>query len=188
MPHPSLRLGVAPDRIPVSFIEFVVSWSVNFPACINLNGKKFVIQNTLQTLNLHKNPISYNLHYKKFYAIIKLNKLGKEGNMTQYRRWYDNDPVLKEALELLSMATDDEKDEASKFLLNLQNEVAKDVIESLYDQIKDFQERGNRWYDKDPVMLKSIELLRVAPPNVQRKAAKKLLTTLYKDSGNSEEK
>lgn len=108
--------------------------------------------------------------------------------MTQYRRWYDNDPVLKEALELLSMATDDEKGEASKFLLNLQNEVAKDVIESLYDQIKDFQEHGNRWYDKDPVMLKSIELLRVAPPNVQRKAAKKLLSTLYKDSESTENK
>lgn len=101
--------------------------------------------------------------------------------MTQYRRWYDNDPVLKEALELLSMATDDEKDEASKFLLNLQNEVAKDVIESLYEQIKGYREHGNRWYDSDPVMQKSIELLRVAPPAVQRKAAKKLLATLYKD-------
>ena len=107
--------------------------------------------------------------------------------MTQYRRWYDNDPVLKEALELLSMATDDEKDEASRFLLNLQNEVAKDVIESLYEQIKDYHENGNRWYDKDPVMLKSVELLRVAPPNVQRKAAKKLLTTLYKDHEGTEE-
>ena len=107
--------------------------------------------------------------------------------MTQYRRWYDNDPILKEALELLSMATDDEKDEASRFLLNLQNEVAKDVIESLYEQIKDYQKNGNRWYDSDPVMQKSIELLRVAPPNVQRKAAKKLLSTLYKDHDNAEE-
>jgi len=108
--------------------------------------------------------------------------------MTQYRRWYDNDPVLKEALELLSMATDDEKGEAAKFLLNLQNEVAKDVIESLYDQIKDYQVHGNRWYDNDPVMLKSIELLRVASPSVQRKAAKKLLSTLYKDREHQADK
>ena len=107
--------------------------------------------------------------------------------MSEYRRWYDNDPVLKEALELLSMATEDEKGEASKFLLNLQSEVAKDVIDSLYEQIKDYQENGNRWYDNDPVMLKSIELLRVAPPNVQRRAAKKLLTTLFKDRTNNEE-
>ena len=105
--------------------------------------------------------------------------------MAEYRRWYDNDPVLKEALELLSMATSGEKDEASRFLLNLQSEVAKDVIESLYEQIKNYQENGNRWYDNDPVLLKSIELLRVAPPNVQRQAAKKLLTTLYKDTDKS---
>lgn len=101
--------------------------------------------------------------------------------MAEYKRWYDNDPVLKEALELLSMATKDEQGEASKFLLNLQSEVAKDVIESLYEQIKYYQEHGKRWYDNDPILLKSIELLRVAPPNVQRAAAKKLLTTLYKD-------
>ena len=107
--------------------------------------------------------------------------------MAEYRRWYDNDPVLKEALELLSMATPSKKDEASKFLLNLQSEVAKDVIESLYEQIKDYQEKGNRWYDNDPIMLKSIELLRVAPPNVQRQAAKKLLTTLYKDTDKNTE-
>ena len=107
--------------------------------------------------------------------------------MTQYRRWYDNDPILKEALELLSMATDDEKDDAAKFLLNLQNEVAKDVIESLYEQIKQYQEHGNRWYDSDPVMQKSIELLRVAPPSVQRKAAKKLLSTLYKDHSDTDQ-
>ena len=105
--------------------------------------------------------------------------------MAEYRRWYDNDPVLKEALELLSMATTNEKGEASKFLLNLQSEVAKDVIESLYEQIKDYKENGNRWYDQDPVMLKSIELLRVAPPHVQRNAAKKLLTTLFKDVAKS---
>ena len=36
-------------------------------------------------------------------------------------------------------------------------------------------------------MLKSIELLRVAPPNVQRQAAKKLLTTLYKDTDKNTE-
>lgn len=101
--------------------------------------------------------------------------------MAEYRRWYDNDPILKEALELLSMATDEEKGDAAQFLLNLQNEVAKDVIESLYEQIKDYQETGNRWYDKDPIMLKSIELLRVANPEIQRKAATKLLKTLYKD-------
>ncbi len=101
--------------------------------------------------------------------------------MTEYRRWYDNDPVLKEALELLSVSNDDTKGEASKFLLNIQEEVAKEVIERVYQQVQEFSQKGNRWYDNDPVMLKGIELLRAASPEVQRKAAKKLLQTLYKD-------
>lgn len=102
--------------------------------------------------------------------------------MTEYRRWYDNDPVLKEALELLSVSNNDTKDEASKFLLGIQEEVAKEVIERVYEQVQQFSQKGNRWYDNDPVMLKGIELLRAASPDVQRKAAKKLLQTLYKDS------
>ena len=102
--------------------------------------------------------------------------------MTEYRRWYDNDPVLKEALELLSVSNDGTKDEASKFLLGIQEEVAKEVIERVYEQVQQFSQKENRWYDNDPVMLKGIELLRAASPDVQRKAAKKLLQTLYKDS------
>ena len=108
-----------------------------------------------------------------------------EVNMTEHRRWYDSDPVLKEALELLSASSDDSKDEASKFMLNLQSEVAKEVIERVYERVQEFAQKGNRWYDNDPVMLKGIELLRAAPPEVQRKAAKKLLQTLYKDSSKN---
>jgi hypothetical protein len=102
--------------------------------------------------------------------------------MSDKRRWYDRDPLLKEALELLSISTDDTKDEAAKFMLNLQEKVAADVIEKLYEQLQVYEGKGSRWYDSDPVMMKGIELLRVAPPHVQRVAAKKLLTALSKES------
>lgn len=99
--------------------------------------------------------------------------------MTQYRRWYDSDPILKEALELLSLSTDDTKDKAADFMLKLQEDVAAEVIERVYETIKRYGDgSGNRWYDADPVMMKAVELLRVAPPNVQRVAAKKLLKAL----------
>ena len=39
-----------------------------------------------------------------------------------------------------------------------------------------------RWYDKDPVMLKTIEFLRVSSPKVRRVAALKLLLALEKQS------
>jgi len=102
--------------------------------------------------------------------------------MTQHRRWYDKDPELKEALELLCLSAEDTKDQAAKFILRLQEQVAADVIEKLYETLKQYEGKGSRWYDNDPVMMKAIELLRVAPPNVQRKAVKKLLMALDKNS------
>lgn len=94
------------------------------------------------------------------------------------RRWYDKDPILKEALELLQLSCEDTKNSASQFILQLQEQVAGEVIEHVYDIMTQYEGKGNRWYDKDPVMMKAIELLRVAPKKTQRKAALKLLLAL----------
>lgn len=105
-----------------------------------------------------------------------------------YRRWYDNDPILKEALELLKLQTDDKKTAAADFIISLQEQVAQDVIERIYDITKEFVNKGNRWYDSDPVMLKAIELLRVAPPKTQRLAALKLLLAMENNTMDELEK
>ena len=60
-------------------------------------------------------------------------------------------------------------------LIQLQEQVAAEVIDHVYDIINTYQGKGNRWYDNDPMMLKAVELLRNAPPKVQRVAALKLL-------------
>ncbi|MDO5306127.1 MAG: hypothetical protein Q4E83_00030 [bacterium] len=98
------------------------------------------------------------------------------------KRWYDNDPILKEALELLRLQPDSTKNEAADFMLQLQEQVAADVIEHVYEIIQTYQGKGNRWYDNDPMMLKGVELLRNAPANIQRKAALKLLLALEQKS------
>lgn len=97
-------------------------------------------------------------------------------------RWYDNDPILKEALELLQLQPDETKCEAANFMLKLQEEVAADVIERVYEIMNVYQGKGNRWYDNDPLMMKGIELLRNAPPKTQRIAALKLLIALEQNS------
>lgn len=102
--------------------------------------------------------------------------------MTDARRWYDKDPILKEALELLRLQTDETKAEAADYILTLQEQVAADVIERLYETITKYQGKGNRWYDNDPVMIKAIEMLRLAPPKTQRVAALKLLLSLEQKS------
>ena len=76
----------------------------------------------------------------------------------KFRRWYDNDPILKEALELLKLQPEDKKTAAADFIISLQEQVAQDVIERIYGLTKEFSKNGNRWYDTDPVMLRAIEL------------------------------
>lgn len=105
--------------------------------------------------------------------------------MSDTRRWYDKDPILKEALELLRLQPADTRVEAADYILKLQEQVAADVIERLYETITKYQGKGNRWYDNDPVMMKAIEMLRLAPPKMQRMAALKLLLSL--ESKNSED-
>jgi len=98
------------------------------------------------------------------------------------KRWYDSDPILKEALELLRLSPENTQNEAAEFMLKLQEQVAGEVIEHVYEIINTYQGKGNRWYDNDPVMLKGVELLRNAPAKVQRVAALKLLLALEQKS------
>jgi hypothetical protein len=98
------------------------------------------------------------------------------------KRWYDSDPILKEALELLRLSPENTQNEAAEFMLKLQEQVAGEVIEHVYDIINTYQGKGNRWYDNDPMMLKGVELLRNAPAKIQRVAALKLLIALEQKS------
>ena len=94
------------------------------------------------------------------------------------QRWYDKDPVLKEALDLLRLQPLEKQEGAVDFIVKLQEEIAKDVIERVYEMINEYQGKGNRWYDKDPILLKAMETLRVSTPETQRIAAKRLLENL----------
>jgi len=94
------------------------------------------------------------------------------------KRWYDKDPVLKEALDLLKLSSDEKKEEAKDYMLGLQEKVAADVIERVYEIVTQYQGKGNRWYDNDPVMIKAVEMLRHADPKTQKAAALKLLLAL----------
>lgn len=98
------------------------------------------------------------------------------------RRWYDRDPILKEALELLQLSPSKTKDDAAEFILQLQDQVASEVLEHVYEMMEKYQGKGNRWYDSNPVIMKAIELLRLAPKKTQRKAALKILLAIEEGS------
>ena len=96
--------------------------------------------------------------------------------MPQYKRWYDHDPVLMEVVELLRNYQDELREQAVIFLTKIEEKVSKETIDKFYDMVKPIN--GNRWYDKDPIISKTVELLRVVPPEVQKAAAENFIKTL----------
>ena len=94
----------------------------------------------------------------------------------QYKRWYDHDPVLLEVINLLRDYQAELKSQAELFLKKLEQRVSKKTVDEFYEKVKPVN--GKRWYDKDPVISKTVELLRIVPPDMQKQAAKNFLKTL----------
>ncbi len=95
-----------------------------------------------------------------------------------YKRWYDHDPLLLEVVELLKNYQDELRSQAETFLQKIEEKVSKDAIDKFYELVKPVN--GNRWYDHDPVISKTVELLRVVPPDIQRGCAEKFIAELNK--------
>ena len=93
-----------------------------------------------------------------------------------YKRWYDHDPVLLEVINLLQNYQAELKSQAEIFLAEVEKKVSKEAIDVFYEQVR--PKFCNRWYDKDPVISKTVELLRVVPPDVQKATAKNFLNAL----------
>ena len=97
-----------------------------------------------------------------------------------YKRWYDYDPTLMQVIELLKNYQTELRSQAEIFLTKVEEQVSKEAVDKFYEMVKPIN--GNRWYDKDPVISKTVELLRVIPKDVQKKAAENFIAYL-KESG-----
>ena len=95
------------------------------------------------------------------------------------KRWYDQDPLLAEVLELLRAYPTDVREQAQTFLSKIEEQIGKETLEKFYELSKP-ERTGNRWYDEDPTVSRAIELLRVVPPPVQRQAATRFLESMKK--------
>lgn len=94
----------------------------------------------------------------------------------QYKRWYDHDPMLLEVVELLRNYPAELKAHAEKFLQKIEEKVSRETIDNFYEMVKPID--GNRWYDKDITISKTVELLRVVPPDIQKSAAEHFINAL----------
>jgi len=101
----------------------------------------------------------------------------------QYKRWYDHDPLLLKVINILKDYQTELKEQAAIFLDNLEKKVSKEAIEKYYQMVKPIN-GGSRWYDKDPVISKTVELLRVVPQDVQKTVAQNFIDTLKQNGIN----
>ena len=93
-----------------------------------------------------------------------------------YKRWYDHDPVLLEVINLLQNYQAELRSQAEIFLAEIEKKVSKEALDKFYELAR--PQVCNRWYDKDPVISKTVELLRVVPPDVQKATAQSFLNAL----------
>ncbi len=103
----------------------------------------------------------------------------------QPRRWYDQDPLLAQVLELLRSYPSDVREQAQIFLSKIEEQIGKDTLDKFYELARP-EKTGNRWYDHDPVVSKAVELLRVVPPAIQRQAAHRFLESMKKQGLSQE--
>lgn len=99
--------------------------------------------------------------------------MSENGN---FKRWYDYDPVLLEVINLLRDYQTELHSQAEIFLKKVEEQTSKEAIDKFYNMVKPFN--GKRWYDKDPVISKTVELLRVVPKEIQKQAAQNFIDTL----------
>ena len=94
-----------------------------------------------------------------------------------YKRWYDHDPLLLEVIELLKNYQTELRAQAEVFLQKIEEKVSKETIDKFYAMVKPVN-ANNRWYDKDPVISKTVEILRIVPPVAQKMCAQIFISTL----------
>ena len=95
----------------------------------------------------------------------------------EFKRWYDHDPLMLKVINILKDYQDELREQATIFLKSVEEKVSKEAIERFCSLVKPLN-GGNRWYDKDPIISQTVELLRVVPVNIQRDVAEKFLTEL----------
>ncbi len=98
----------------------------------------------------------------------------------EYKRWYDYDPLLLKVINMLKDYKEELKEQAEVFLKGVEAKVSKEAIEKFYNLVKPIN-GGNRWYDNDPVISRTVELLRVVPLEVQKQAAQSFIDALKKN-------
>src|SRR5574344_294440 len=106
----------------------------------------------------------------------------KEEYTSNFRRWYDKDPVLSSAMQTLEQSDDETQ---IKIALNLIKIIIEHNIESSeYEGVEDIisaveagveeNSKNNRWYDIDTTLKTAMTMLQNCPEETQHVIAKEM--------------
>ena len=94
--------------------------------------------------------------------------------MNMFKRWYDADAVVSEAIHDLEKAPEESQVRCAGYIIDLLKDVELKEL-SLEDQ---YNYILKRWYDKNIKVSHAIEYLRLSPDDVRRETALKVVKYL----------
>lgn len=95
--------------------------------------------------------------------------------MAEHKRWYDLEPTVSLAISLLRNANDKMRLECANFIISY----AKDFGVSLpNDVFSNFNYVLKRWYDEEKLLSEALEYIRIAPNDLKREIAYKIIEFL----------
>ena len=105
----------------------------------------------------------------------------KEEYSNQYRRWYDKDPVLSEAVKTLEETDDQTQIRVALNLIKIitEHNISSSEYESVEDIVSATEDvlentKKGRWYDLDSTLRTAITLLQNCPDSTRAEIAKEM--------------
>lgn len=94
--------------------------------------------------------------------------------MNMFKRWYDADSVVSKAIHDLEHSTEEVQVRCADYIIDLLKDV--ELKELSLDEQYDYILR--RWYDKNIKVSHAVEYLRLAPDDIRRETALKVVKYL----------
>lgn len=105
----------------------------------------------------------------------------KEEYSSNYRRWYDKDPLLSKTMNTLENSSDETQIKVALNLIKIliEHNISENTFSGVEDMISAVEdglvEKGNnRWYDIDTTVRTAIHMLENSPAPVQSAVAKEM--------------
>lgn len=106
----------------------------------------------------------------------------KEEYSSNYRRWYDKDPLLSKSMHTLENTDDETQIKVALNLIKIliEHNISENTftgVEDVLSAVEDgLVEKGNnnRWYDLDSTVRTAINMLENSPEPVQKAVAKEM--------------